>query len=281
MRLNGSKWQQLVFVILTITCALALGYIAAVFTGGNATPTLATNLTLPSSAPETASATTAEASPSPRATSRPAPTATRTAPTPSVTARPSATPTISATAELAQSELFIAEDFGATTSGFPKRETETWSAGVVDGRYQLTLNGQTSIGFTTPMPAQNYRLSIDLNVAEGGAGLVFLYTEPATTYRILITPDGAYALERQNDAEATKLVGWTESPALNRGPEASNQLQIERRGDKVRFYANEQLLTEYTISAGAFENRYGFVLTSKSGQGRATFDNLRGERLPD
>lgn len=191
------------------------------------------------------------------------------------------------TAVAEEPDVFINETFdgGEGTSGFPTQQTDTWSAEVVDQRYQLTLNGQTFIGFSTRLPADNYRLGVDVAVAQGGAGVVFLregagdvQTGEGILYRIILTPDGAYAIERQQGEETTKVVDFTANGAIT--PNASNRLEIERQGNTIRFNVNGQLLQDYEVGAGSFENRYGFVLTARSGQGQATFDNLRGEVLP-
>lgn len=280
MRLNHSRRFQVAMVGLTVVCALVAGYITAVIAGGGVGQGARNAALLPTLNPEvTIEAETITAEPDLAET--PAATA---APTPSPTQRP--TPTTQSTPQPEQASVFIDETFDSDTSRWPADQTETWSAGVVDGRYQLKLNGQTSIGFTTPTPADNYRLGVDLAVAQGGAGLVFLFTEPATSYRIIIS-EGAFAIERQEsnattqENVVTKIVDWTESAALQNQPDAVNRLTIERQGEKVFFSANDQPLSEFSIPPGPFVNRYGFVLTSRTGQGEATFDNLRGEQLPD
>lgn len=276
MRLNGSRWNQIVLISLTIICALAVGSVTALLSSGG-TP-VAAEIPLPSINSNIATRTatpTVAATPSVEVATETA--VSTDAPVDESTAQP----TTEVAASAPQPDLFIDEDFSSQAAGFPTRETPTWSAGFVDQRYQLVLNGQTSIGFTAAIPTNNYRLDVDVAVEQGGAGVVFLYADPETTYRILITTDGAYALERQSNNEVTKLMDWTESPALQRGPGVTNRLRIERQGDLVRFFANDQPLTEYRIAPGPFVNRYGFVLTSKSGLGKATFDNLRGERLPN
>lgn len=279
MRLNHSRRFQIAMVGLTIVCALVAGYIVAVIAGGGIGQSDGTAATLPTLNPEmiteteTASPIALDLAETPVATIAPAP-----------TQRP--TPTTERTPTPQQAVVFIDETFDGAANGWPTDQTETWSAGLVDGRYQLKLNGQTSIGFTTPTPADNYRLSVDLAVSQGGAGLVFLFTEPATSYRIIIS-EGAFAIERQEgnattqENVITKIVDWTESEALRDEPGAVNRLTIERQGEKVYFFANEQPLNEFSIPPGPFVNRYGFVLTSRSGQGEATFDNLRGEELPN
>jgi hypothetical protein len=211
--------------------------------------------------------------------------------TPTVAATQTPTVAVTPTAELSsvptplveEPDIFIEDDFSTTANGWPQEETDTWSAGYEDGRYVLRLNGRTSIGFTTRLPADNYRLGIDLAVVEGGAGLVFLFAEPGTTYRFLVTPDGAYSIEQsvqqQQESIVTKIVDWTPHPALaNSG--GVNRLLVERQGQQIRFLAGETEITTFDIPEGDTSNRYGFVLTARSGQAQATFDNLLGERLP-
>jgi hypothetical protein len=267
---------------LTIVCALVAGYITAVIAGGGLGLSARTAANLPQLNLEASVEAETISALEPDLTETPAATAT---PRPSPTS--SATPTALSTATPQPAEVFIEDSFDTAANGWPTGETETWSAGFADGRYQLKLNGQTSIGFTTPIPADNYRLSLDLAVSQGGAGVVFLFTEPATSYRIIISPDGAFAIERQEGNATTKenivtrIVDWTSSDALRNTPGAINRLTIERQGEKVYFTANDQPLSEFSVPPGPFVNRYGFVLTSRNGQGEASFDNLLGERLPD
>jgi hypothetical protein len=283
MRLRGTRGGQLALVAVTIMSALVLGYITAVIIGGTRAAPAPDDLNIPD----------------PLAvleTQIPAPTPTTSASAPAETDTPASEPTATATSGPTRTpttpaaEVFIEDDFSTTESGrplidngWPISDTATYSAGYVDDRYELRLNGQTYIGFSTRLPAQNYRLSVDVAVAEGGAGIVFL-AAPQTTYRIILTPDGAYAIERAvrtSDGDSvTRIVEFTESPALQRTPGEANRLRIERRGDIVEFFANEENLTSFRIPPGDFENRYGFVITARSGQARASFDNLRGERLP-
>lgn len=285
MRLNHSRRFQIAMVGVTVVCALVAGYITAVIAGGGLGPSTGTASLPTLNLDATAEAETITAEPdlaeTPEATIAPT-----TSPTQSPTPAQSPTPTTFSTPQPEQAVVFIDETFDGEDNGWPTGETETWSAGFVDGRYQLKLNGQTSIGFTTPTPADNYRLSVDLAVSQGGAGLVFLFTEPATSYRVIVA-DGAFAVERQEgnattqENIVTKIVDWTESAALQKAPGAVNRLTIERQGEVVRFIANDQPLSEFSVPPGPFVNRYGFVLTSRTGQGEAAFDNLRGEQLPD
>ncbi len=135
---------------------------------------------------------------------------------------------------------------------------------------------------STAFSVPDYRLSVDMTVIQGRAGLVFLSAAPATFYRILFDTEGRYTIERlaQNSDRLTRVVDWIEHDAVKRGSDVVNQLGIERQNDIITFFVNDQFLTTFTVPEGESVNHYGFVLTSEVGQGTATFDNLTGERLP-
>lgn len=277
MHIVRSKRRELALVSLTVAGALILGFVTARLIVGDV-PTGDASITTfgADSVSPVATETTSETSTSSSATAMPlaaipSPLTTVT-PTPVVTEMASPTST---------KEVFVQETFDSPTPNFPSRETPRWTVSYVDQRYQFKLNGQTLIGASLSLPVENYRIGVDIAVVEGGAGIVFLFSQPASRYHILFSPDGAYTVERRDDSAATTIVDWTPSPALQNTPGATNRLEIERRGGIIRFFANGQLLTDLAVPAGQFEPQFGLVLTSRKGQGEATFDNLLGERLPD
>ena len=190
-----------------------------------------------------------------------------------------ATTTSTQTLPTSVPERFVEDTFSSPTSGWPIRQSEQWSAEYVNDRYQLTLTDQTSINVSTSLAVRDYRLSVDVAIVQGSAGVVFLSTDRATFYRLLITADGTYALQilQQDSNTPTNVVDWTASSALQQGVGVTNRVQVERQNTNIRFVANGQLLTEFTVPSGEFTNQYGFALTSPNNQAQATFDNLIGE----
>lgn len=199
-------------------------------------------------------------------------------PPPVSTAPPTAPPSTSP----APADTLIADAFDAPTGAWPVRAQATWSTSYESGRYQLQINGQPTGSVSVALPEQNYRLSVDIAITQGEGGLVFLAEEPTTFYRLLIRPNGTYALQQFNTTSTTNLVDWTASAALQRGA-GDNRLRIERVGDVVRFFANDDpiALIEWTLPLGNITNHYGFAVASPNGDAVATFDNLRVERLPN
>jgi hypothetical protein len=174
---------------------------------------------------------------------------------------------------------FAEDTFSSSASGWPVRETETWSAQYVDDRYQLTLKGKPTIGFSFPLPSEQYRLGVDVTVRGGSAGVVFLYAEPSTFYQLVIDEENRYAIQRVDGEIVTNVVDWTPSEALSVEPNAADRLRVRREGTLVHFFANDELLTDFAVPPGEVVNRYGFVVNSSNGEAQATFDNLIGERL--
>lgn len=277
MRVQRSKWLRLWLVCLAIAGSMLLGFATvALFDGGS--PTVEAGLPIPSIdelfMPLTE--TTSEPVVLATTTEEPSLTASET----SITATLEAAPTERVGSTPTTPTVFLAETFDEPSTTFPSRATETWSVTRVNQRYQFKLTGQPLIGTSLALPDGNYRLSIDIAVVEGGAGIVFLLDDPAESYRILLTTGGAYTIEHVENNVVTKIVDWTTAPALEPPSGATNQLQIERRGKNIVFYVNDQRLTDFSVPAGDFDRTFGLVLTSRKGQGEATFDNLRGELLP-
>jgi hypothetical protein len=177
--------------------------------------------------------------------------------------------------------VFIDESFDAASGDWPSQTSDRWSAGYDNGRYQLTLSGQTSIGVNARPPddVTDYSIDVDVAVDAGGAGVVFLFAEPQQSYWLLISSDGAYAIQYEDGDEVVQIRDWTPNDALRADPGATNRLRFERNGATISFFANDTPLTTFDIPDGEWTNRFGLVLTARSGDGSATFDNLRGERL--
>lgn len=194
---------------------------------------------------------------------------------------PTASPTITST--IAANVRIVADTFDDPAGGWISDTDTTSSAGYVGGSYRLAINGQQSLGVSQALPnVESYRVTANVTIRSGNAGLVFLSAKPATFYRFLISADGRFGVHvvQQDPNAGVLIVPWTASSAIQRGFGLTNRLVFDRRGTNVRIYANDEPLMDLTIPPGNFTSQYGFALMSDDGVAEALFDNLVVERLP-
>ncbi len=131
------------------------------------------------------------------------------------------------------------------------------------------------------LPADQYRLGITMALENGQAGVIFLAVEPISFYRIMIDTEGAYTIQRahQNNDDVSTIVDWTASTALQSSEDI--RIQIQRQGDTIQFFANDQPLTTIDVPDSRVTNQVGVVLTDSSERGQVTFTDLVVEQLSD
>jgi hypothetical protein len=163
---------------------------------------------------------------------------------------------------------------------WPTRHTATARQGYTDGQYRVALTGQPSIGVSSRLPTQNYRLSIDIAREQGAAGLVFLAAEPTVVYRIMFDAERGYAIQRLDSTtdQVTFAVDWTPRAVVQATP---LRVRIERRGPTLQFFANDEALTTFTVPDGPVINHVGVALEDAAGRGQAAFTNLVVEQVSD
>jgi hypothetical protein len=172
----------------------------------------------------------------------------------------------------------VHDTFDTPLSGWLERETPTWNARYAHGRYLVATSGQPAINLASSLDGDAYRLSADVAVEHGSAGLVFLAAKPATFYRFVIATDGAFALQRQEDDQVTTVVDWMVNDVLQRRASSLYRLRVERQGAWVQCVINEVPVLVWTIPDAMVVGQYGVAVAAVDGQAAAAFDNLRVER---
>jgi hypothetical protein len=208
------------------------------------------------------------APPSPTATVTPLPTTSATPAPPTPTAPP---PTPEDGWLIRSRELF---DHPST---WPAKEEVGWASGYEDGRYWLKLNGQRTISYRVPLDATEFRITTDVQVKQGYAGLLFLADDSNGVYRFLVDDAGRYLLERQRGGEVTTLKDWTAAPAMKPGPDAVNQIEVRRVENEITLFVNDAKLTTYALPANAkLHAQIGLTLdaVARDSVAMAYFDNL-------
>jgi hypothetical protein len=286
---------QLLLVVLMVCVAMFVGFGIARLLDRNGNvaqldrltpqPVAATAVPTPDDGRRRSVLGSSDSDPTPTAfaSTAPPPAASSTTAPPAASAAPDVTlilpPPPTGTPPRETGERFVDESFGSTASGWVDRDGATWSAQYVDGSYRLALDGQPSLNIAWPAPVSDFRLSADLSIVQGEAGIVFLAEKPATFYRIVLSDDGQYAVQVQQGVQTRNVLNWTPSDVLPRSANTTVRLRIERVGREVQFWVDDQPLAEWTIPSGEFLSHYGVAIASSDQQAEATFDNLVGEAL--
>jgi hypothetical protein len=222
----------------------------------------------PFASPQTAAEPTASAETAAAPTSPPA--------TPMPTSPPTPTRTL-ATLAPEDGWLIRSTDTFERPSNWPAQQQPGWASGYQDGRYFLKLDGQQTISYRVPLDSNEFRISADVQVGDGYAGLVFLSGDSNDLYRFQIDSAGRYRLARRQGGNVVALIDWTSAAALKSGVEAVNQIEVRRVENEISLYANQTRLAAYTLPAGAkLEAQVGFTLDAlaRDKVALASFDNL-------
>jgi hypothetical protein len=145
---------------------------------------------------------------------------------------------------------------------FDLETTGTWLLeGDEQGQASIS-NGQLLLSVDAPLTVQYVTLSeplfddlvleVDATQVAGNAnnsyGVLVRKAGAAQFYRFEVTGNGQFAVERHDgpDSWVRLTDDWEETPALNAGTGATNHLKIVARGNSFAFYANDQLLAEFS-----------------------------------
>ena len=215
------------------------------------------------------------ASIAPSASTTPTPTATPTA-TPTETPLPTHTPTPAPV-------IYIQDDFS-------KPGDSTWylefiedpsleEAEITDGRYRLfSKNLEFPTQVTYYQRQADFAASVDIQfpagAGRGSAGLIFRHGSNYEGYRVAISGNGFYFLDKYDGQELTYLIDWRGSSAIRREPGAVNQVAVLAEGAHLTLVINGQVVDEFDDSEFT-EGDFALALTNFDPAGtEVLFDNF-------
>ncbi|MDF1500591.1 MAG: hypothetical protein P1P76_08985 [Anaerolineales bacterium] len=101
-------------------------------------------------------------------------------------------------------------------------------------------------------------------------GVIFRVPDPSRGYVFQLSCDGRFQLYLWDGSQYTGLQNWRANDAIKAGPDKENKLGVMVVDKKVKLYANDQLLGEYTIEEYD-QGRFGLVV------GASETDNFKVE----
>lgn len=169
-----------------------------------------------------------------------------------------------------------------SSSALRERSDDSAAFAFANGTYEITVTEPQLIVWE-PLRGEHGDAAIAVDAAFRGskltaAGVVFHLQDNENFYIFTVSSDGSYALDLYKNNEHTALIDPIESPAIKTGGEM-NSLRVETVGDRIRLYANGQLLDEVSDASFARGRAALAVSSFEEAGASAAFDNLVIQRL--
>ena len=173
----------------------------------------------------------------------------------------------------------LVDDFSTPANGWPQGSQSGGGYSYRDNAYLISAFENGAVYWAAP----DYSFS-DLRVSvaaerisgdQGYYGLLCRIQDAENYYYFIVRPDGYFTIGRYQAASFSPLTpgGWTYHPSIQNGA-ATNRLEAECVGDRLRLSANGALLGEVRDSAFA-SGKPGLVVAALDSLGfQATFDNF-------
>ncbi len=182
------------------------------------------------------------------------------------------------------SDTPFADDFSDPGSGWTTTDTEQLSISYEAGALHFRVDApDTAAWAVAGKRAANFVLDVDATQVEGPDnnhyGVVVRYADNRNFYRLDVSGDGYYSIQRYRDGEWETLIDWRESEAIRQGA-TTNHLQVIAEGPKLTWIVNgavvdsiedtDILVGDVGLTAGAFPDESGV---------HVTFDNFQVKPL--
>ena len=182
------------------------------------------------------------------------------------------------------SDLPFADAFGDPGSGWTTTDTEQLSISYEDGALHFRVDApDTAAWAVAGKRADDFILDVDATQVEGPDnnhyGVIVRYTDNKNFYRLDVSGDGYYSLQRYRDGEWETLIDWRESEAIRQGA-TTNHLQVIAEGSRLTWIVNGAVVDsiedadipvgDVGLTAGTFPDETGV---------HVTFDNFQVKPL--
>ncbi len=149
----------------------------------------------------------------------------------------------------------FADDFAQPDSGWAKEIKDDYEIGYFEGQYRILVKKKNTVAWSTlGQSFTDFLLVVNARQAGGSDnnsyGLIYRYQDSDNFYYFRISGNGFYSAAKMVDGQWKTLVGWKQSPYINRG-QSTNHLKLVCRGRYMSFYVNGEHLAEWRDSTFA------------------------------
>ena len=146
--------------------------------------------------------------------------------------------------------LPYADDFSKSNNGWKVVDDKIIQIRYQDAALHFTIDDLDQIAWSTAGKRfENFTLDVDATQVDGPSdnsyGVLIRYVDEKNFYRLDISGDGYFAINKYQAGKWLKLQDWTESAAIKREA-ATNHLQVIARGNQFTFNVNGETVTTFT-----------------------------------
>ena len=184
------------------------------------------------------------------------------------------------------SDLPFRDDFANPGSGWTTTDADQLRIAYQDGALHFQVDAPDAAAWAVAgKRATDFILDVDATQVEGPDnnhyGVVVRYADAKNFYRLDISGDGYYSIQRYKDGEWVLLINWLESTAIEQGA-TSNHLRVIAEGPQLTWIVNGTLVAQIEdadilsgdigLTAGTFPDEPGV---------HVAFDNLEVKPLEE
>jgi hypothetical protein len=146
--------------------------------------------------------------------------------------------------------LPYADDFSDPAGGWKTVDDPALHIRYQDGALHFTIGDLDQIVWSIAGKRfENFTLDVDATQVTGPGdnnyGVLIRYVDEKNFYRLDISGDGYFAINKYQAGKWIKLQDWTESPAIRREA-ATNHLQVIANGHRFTLVVNGQTVTTFS-----------------------------------
>lgn len=146
--------------------------------------------------------------------------------------------------------LPYADDFSQADNGWKIVEDKIIQIRYQDGALHFFIDDLDQIAWSTSGKRfENFTFDVDATQIGGPSdnsyGVLIRYVDEKNFYRLDISGDGYFAVNKYQAGNWLTLQDWTESAAIKRDA-ATNHLQVIARGNQFTFSVNGETVTTFT-----------------------------------
>lgn len=162
------------------------------------------------------------------------------------------------------------EGFNNNSNSWLELDNDENSLKIINGDYVINRKIESG-GYSSTIKkyintSRDFRITAQIKKISGvnnnGFGIVFGRKDSGNQNQFFITSNGSFIINKTVNDKRTYVKNWTKSSAIKKGNGKYNYLKIQKKGNIVRYYINNELVHS-SYNAKFYGDRVGFIVYDK------------------